>query len=370
MKIRVWILVALLLVPCSMHRVLADICAVCERPFGAKVYILDDLVGARKVHICEQCIDLPRCFLCGVPVKNDATQLADGRVFCARDGKDLILSTDEAQLVCEETKLELGRSFPSYFQFPDRNVTVVLADKIHMNEVLQVPGFDRACPSVFGYMRSSGQGPAIKHSVVLLNGLPKGRLMATFAHELAHTWLNENVKANRRLGDDAREGFCELVAYRLMDSLNQERETATILANLYTRGQIGLFVETEKAYGIYWILEWLKFGVDSQLSADDLERIRRVQPPASSSILSQAYRPPSSGIQAPVPDHLTLVGISSSGSPRLALINNRSFQNQESARVRISNTNVLVRCLEVRAQSVIIQVNGSAQEQELFLKTR
>ena len=54
----------------------------------------------------------------------------------------------------------------------------------------------------------------------LMTGLPLAELKATCAHEYSHAWVGENVPKERRarLGRDAEEGFCELVAYLLMDS--------------------------------------------------------------------------------------------------------------------------------------------------------
>ena len=72
----------------------------------------------------------------------------------------------------------------------------------------------------------------------------------------------------------------------------------------------------------------------------------------------------------PVPDTLTLIGISGTGSRRLALINDRAFGANESGKVRVGKTNVLVHCLEIRDGSVMIEVDGSQEKQELSLKVK
>src|SRR5258708_2054242 len=84
-----------------------------------------------------------------------------------------------------------------------------------------------------------------------LGGLPQSAFKATCAHELGHVWLNENLSTERkqRINRDAIEGFCELLSYLLMDSQHEEAQLKQIKLNAYTRGQIHLFIETERRYG-------------------------------------------------------------------------------------------------------------------------
>jgi hypothetical protein len=72
----------------------------------------------------------------------------------------------------------------------------------------------------------------------------------------------------------------------------------------------------------------------------------------------------------PVPDALTLKGISGSGQHRFALINDATLEVLERSKVRVGRTNVTVQCLEIRNDSVVIQVTGSNKKEELFLHTK
>ena len=58
-----------------------------------------------------------------------------------------------------------------------------------------------------------------------------------------------------------------------------------------------------------------------------------------------------------------------SGSPqhRLAIINNQTFQEGETARVEFSGAKVKVRCKEIRTNSVLVQWEGANGPVELFL---
>jgi hypothetical protein len=63
-----------------------------------------------------------------------------------------------------------------------------------------------------------------------------------------------------------------------------------------------------------------------------------------------------------VPDTLTLRGISGTANRRFALINDRTLTKNETAKVRVGNTNVIVRCLDISQHSVILDVNGSSPD--------
>ena len=86
--------------------------------------------------------------------------------------------------------------------------------------------------------------------------------------------------------------------------------------------------------------------------------------------LQQAQPLPNTIALTPVPDTLTLIGISGAGIGRLALINDRAFCVKESGKVRVGKTNVVIRCLEIRDGSVLIEVAGSQEKQELSIKTQ
>lgn len=349
----------------------AQRCAVCDMPFGSVLYTIQDRVTEQQVKVCDKCFALTtRCYLCALPVKNNITTLEDGRVLCARDAKGVVLSEDEASQVCSEARTELARVFSRFLSFPTTNVTTAVVDRVHMEQLFKKAGFDNQCPSIFGYIRSrTNELGGVKHAISLLSGLPRARLMAVCAHEMAHSWVNEHVTRARQVHLDAVEGFCELVAYKLMAYLGREQEQKIIKANHYTRGQFDLFLAADDQYGFYTIMQWMESGLDASLDGSDLDRVRKVrfQPQRST---PAEFVPLPKPAPTPVPDTLTLIGISGTGSRRLALVNDRAFGAGESGKVRVAKTNVVVRCLEVRNDSVLIQVEGSPEKKELFLKSK
>ena len=348
-------------------------CSICGEGFvGGTIYLVTDKVTREKLQICHDCSVLAEeCFICGLPVKKDYTKLPDGRFLCARDAKRAVLDEDEAKRVCAEVKDAIDRLFSRFVTFPATNVDTVIVDRVSLQELFKFPGRDYQCPNVLGYIQSKTNHGEIRHEISLMSGLPLDEFKAVCAHEFSHSWQFENVPPARKktLGHDANEGFCELMAYLLMDSQREEAAMKTIRANAYTRGQIDLFIEAEKRYGLNTILEWMKYGVDALLHADDLNRVRNIElPPSPADPI--ALLPRYQGRVATIPDILMLRGISWAQHRPLAVINDRTFEVKEQGKVRVGKTNVTIRCLEIRTNSVLVQREGSGEKLELFLQKR
>jgi hypothetical protein len=201
-----------------------------------------------------------------------------------------------------------------------------------------------------------------------MSGLPRSELKAVCAHELSHTWVFENVPAARKktLSRDAHEGFCELIAYKLMSAQEDEDQKARIRRNHYTRGQIDLFIEAEEKYGFNDIVEWMKYGVDGALHGDDLNRIRDIEIPSTKPqklVASPVY----AAKPAQPSNALVLKGITWNQSRPLAVINDRTFAPAEMGGIRVGQTNTVIRCVAIGKTSVRIQFVGSGEERELTL---
>jgi hypothetical protein len=178
-----------------------------------------------------------------------------------------------------------------------------------------------------------------------------------------------NVPAERRetLARDAEEGFCELISFLLMDSEGEQDEKKAILRNTYTRGQIDLFIAAERAHGLNDVLDWMKWGTDDELDADEPGRIRVVEMPKAKTVpVTNTFV--YSGEPTAVPDTLVLKGISGFKGQAMVLINDRSFAVGESGKVRVAKTNILIRCLQIGDDSARIQIVDSGEQQELSLK--
>jgi len=349
--------------------VLAEKCAVCgEDIAGDTIYIFTDKLSLEKKHLCFDCSILPDlCFVCGMPVKRNFVKLPDGRVICERDAKNCVLDAKEAKGISASVCDEMDRVFSRFTAFPT-NVDVSIVDRVNLLALFKVPGNDFECPNIQGYFRPRTNHNVLRYQVSLMSALLRGDLKATCAHELSHAWVAENVPADRRetLGEDAEEGFCELIAYLLMDSENEQDEKKVILRNNYTRGQIHLFIAAEKAHGLNDVLDWMKWGTASELDADEPNRIREVAIPRAKSVPAQSA-PVYIAMPTPAPDTLELKGISGTKGHALVLINDQTLAVGETAKVRVGKTNMLIRCLEIRDDSARIQIVDSKEERNLSL---
>jgi hypothetical protein len=272
--------------------------------------------------------------------------------------------------ICQETKDALDRQFSRFITFPETNVVVSMVDRVHLIELFKIPGNDYGCPNILGFTSQKTNEVGRSHEISLMSGLTKPALKAVYAHELAHTWIFENVPPARqaRMKPDAREGFCELVAYLLLNAQGERTAMAEIRSSAYTRGQIDLFIEAESRFGLNEIVEWMRFGEDSFLRANDLTRIRAITSPTRNTPSKPIYV--ASTVPARTFDQLTLQGITWSKTRPMAMINGQTFEARDEVKVRLGDTNISVRCLSISEDSVVVQAAGSSESQTLKLKGR
>ncbi len=361
------LLLAFLLVVINV-RADADHCAICGAAFGETIYTMTDKVTHKKIEVCHACSIWPDdCYLCGLPVRKNFTKLADDRFICARDVKSEVLDSAEALQICTEIRDGLNRHLSSFMAFPETNVDVRVVDRIDLL-AFKIPGNDYGCPNILGYISPETNQGEVRYPLRLMSALPRAQLKATCAHEYTHAWVFQNVPGARRktLGHDAHEGFCELIAYLLMEAQHEPAELQAILDNGYTRGQVDLFVEAASKYGLNDVIDWMKYGEDAELKAGEVWRVRNVQmpprPPATNTVNLTASPPPAA------PDTLLLRSLSASPTRAFALINDVTLAVGETGKAHIGSSNLLIRCLAIGADFVRIRIETSGEERELRYK--
>lgn len=350
-----------------------DRCAVCGEEIQGEIYLMKDALTGQTEMVCSNCMmNLPRCYICGLPIKKgEELELPDGRYLCARDAKTVVLNDDDARQICAGVKDDLDRLYSRFTSFPT-NVDVAVIDRIDANSIFEVMGHDFESPDLLGVTEPVTVDGEKRYKIGLMGGLPEAELKETCAHEYSHTWVGENVPPERhaRIARDAEEGFCEMMGYLLMDSQSEEAEKNRVLANHYTRGQVQLFIEAEQLYGFEDILDWMRYGVTSRLEEGHLDEVRDIKMPAPN---SSAYLSPpvaslitETRVPATVPSVLKLEGIMW-GNPPVAIINGHSFFLNDVNPVKIGGTNETIRCLAIQHNLVRIQDLASGKEQELVL---
>lgn len=357
------------LVSCAVLAARADICGICGQEIHGTIYLMTDKVTGNQVEVCSKCIQLPRCFICGLPVK-DGVQLPDGRWLCARDAKTAVLDVDDVRRIFWNVHDDLNHLYARFTSFPT-NVDVSVIDRVDVDSMFQLAGNEFESPDLLGVTQPITTNGVKRYEISLLTGQPVPQLEEVCAHELSHAWVGENVPPERhaRLARDAEEGFCEMMGYLLMDSKGDEAEKKQVLANAYTRGQVNLFIEAEQEYGFNDVLDWMQYGVGSQLQPGHIDEIRdvKIPAPASETPLYSAYPAETGPITPPrPPSTLELQGILWSSVPS-AIINGQSFFVGDQFKVPLRAGSVTIRCLAIAKDTVQIQNVDTGAKQELTL---
>ena len=342
----------------------------CGKEIETTVTLWEDKVAHVKKRLCNKCTELTEnCFLCSLPLLKDYKTLPDGRTICERAVRSVVLDDQEAASICEQVKAQLERQFIRFTTFPDTNVTIELMDRVTLQELFKVIGTDYTCPNAIGCTEPKTNGSSQTFKISLLSGLPREQLITTSVHELGHAWIFENVGPARRktMGKDAVEGFCELLAYLFAKEQGYSSGTAEILINNYTRGQIHLFIDAEQQFGFVEMIDWMKFGEDAVLKTNDLARVRRLDLPPTTNkpvTLSPVYYASAPPVALAT---LKLNGITWTKTRPMASINHRNFAINDEASVSYGETNVMLRCLVIRENSVKVRNLGTGEEIELLL---
>ena len=340
-------------------------CVSCQSPITGRYLWIESPVSAVRQSVCEPCSHLEsRCAICSLPFLRGGRNLEDGRWLCQADLAAGIFSATEALLIYMEARRDVEGILAGSGPMARDNVNVSLIDGAELRKVYQTLPSLHEEMALLGVTRTRvSPGQPYQHSIYLINGLGRARLAAVSAHEYTHTWLHENLPADRRLDRDTIEGFCELVAYKVMTLRREEAEKRVILANAYSRGQVNAFVQAETTHQFHRVVRWVKTGVDEVLPRADSSPVLDLGGESPAPL----PWPPPAPVATAVPDTLTLKGITGGRARRFVLINDCTLGRNEEGRVRLGTSNLVVRCLEIRERSAVIQVKGSGAITELFM---
>ncbi len=338
-------------------------CVVCQKSIAQRVYLFTSPYAGEKQPVCSACTQLETiCSICMLPVRGGFTKLPDGRLLCANDAKEAVLTQDALDEIYREVKRDLFRMLAGNV-LPDKNVTVELAGRSELERHVRTQRFPHDKNVTLGVTETRGRAGQFEHHIYVLSGLRKSRVAAVCAHEYTHAWLQENVVAGRKLDTDTIEGFCELVAFKLVSERNEPVERKIILANSYTSGQIHSLVKAEDRYHFPEIVKWIKDGVDDKVDLGNTARVLvRNNDNDPIQVAWQAVKPTA------VPDTLVLRGISGTSQRRFALINDTTLEKGEQAKVRVGSSNVVVRCVEISDASVVLSIAGASEPTCLSLQ--
>lgn len=321
--------------------------------------------------LCRDCLQIDKkCFICRAPVKVGGLTSPDGRLFCEEDAKGAIFDASDGRKVFDEAAQKLQRLLSQFLTLPGNiEVEFINTEQPPVRSLRPDEVLDKVIKSDFSAAAIRRQGTNRFTVISIMTGIKQSWVRRMSAQHLMFAWMAANISPNRALDPNVETAFANLIACKLLDEWNETEEKSRLLeriARKETIPQLNLMRSVESTYGLGTLLEWLRFGVDAQLTSQDLDRVRVLKPrhaeinlvPAGA---SEGMRP------VLVPDRLILKGILGTPARPLALINNTTFERNERARVNIGTSNVFLRCLEIRKQSVLIQLEGGSEKQELRL---
>ena len=316
------------------------VCVVCGKgPLTGRIWM------SRWGAICDDCYRLENhCSLCGLPVRlgDGSVKTGDGRFICKFDKPNAVLDAAEAREVFADARRELVGLFGGGFGLNFPEVAVNLFDVDYWSELGRGDGLHK-----FGFSSTrKSAGGVCTHEVVMLSGRRRTELAAVAAHEYAHLWINENRPPERAIAADTVEAICELTAYKLMQARRESVQQNEILENPYTHGEIRKLVEIEREHGMAFVLNWVKNGTTTNLT--------------ESAAAPVTVTTATNGLPK-LPMQLQFTGLSVIGSEREAIINGVGFAPGDQKRIPLRQKTVLVRCCEIRADEVILQLDDAAE---------
>jgi hypothetical protein len=352
---------------------LAPRCHFCATLLTGQAFQATDRVRGEPHYVCGACSRSPdRCAVCSLPLGAKARHpLPDGRLYCERDWPTLVLEQRQAEELFRQARRETGRMLADWGRLPDENIVFTLVDKDEfLRQYRRTPSMHD--PEKIEGLTRSQQLPdgRFEHRIFVLNGLRRGHFLAVCAHEYAHAWLAEHGRKARQIHHDTVEGFCELLAWKLVEQLRDPHEQRRIEQNEYTRGQFGVLHAAQEAHRFHRVVDWVLGGVDGWLEKDGLQRLHVLRDDAVKPRPAEAPRAIRT-VPVPPPDKLVLRGVlGTTRSGRAALINDRLMKADETASMRLGVSNVVVRCVEVRSHSAVVAVGEAGERLELFLNPK
>ena len=194
-------------------------CTICgRRSSRGGIYASDHSFFA-----CPDCMKLPVCFSCMMPVRN-GKKLSAGRVICPKCSRTSVTDPVRARALFDKVRqtvksvLGIGTGHPIEFSLTDPETLHRLSNAksgamveqglfLYNAELEQV-----VVRNFFGKkIRESVRRKNEKFQIFVLDSLPEDRMEYVMAHELAHDWMAIHYPGIRE--EWIREGFAEYIAW-------------------------------------------------------------------------------------------------------------------------------------------------------------
>ncbi|HIG31521.1 MAG TPA: protein DA1 [Verrucomicrobiales bacterium] len=315
----------------------------------------------RHGYYCEACSKLKtRCSLCGIPVTKPVASTKDGRLVCSYDISNVVLDEKIASALFQKTRKSLVQQFGKVFALKNPEVTTSMFDVDYWNK--KNGGQGSGALHRIGFSHSRQTGNNLVHGVILLSGQFRDDLRSVCAHEYTHLWINENKADGRKIDPDLVEGICELIAYKLNQKSKNQSQLDKILSNPYTKGQVNQLTKLTRQYPVHTILEWIKTGTGDQLDQKSLSTFNTLSYRRQFGVVATK-----STKTTQKPDVLRLTGILKIRKNPIALINGKTFKQNDVKTIKLKSGPIRIRCLKVTDTYVEIENVGTGKKEILKL---
>lgn len=173
-------------------------CCICGRPLNGS-YRYD-----RFGNKCCTTHLVTLCHNCGRIVTNGESTLCDD---CNRH---VVRNTSRLrQRICQDIVINDLKSLGIFLPLDSINITIV-----NMEQMDKLLG--RSSKNILGLTISRSCLQQFTHNIYILEGLMPHQYKSTLSHEFGHVWLNHRNSKLNQMEDKYIEGFCNLLAYKVL----------------------------------------------------------------------------------------------------------------------------------------------------------
>ncbi len=208
--------------------------------------LLQSIISEGK-HYCRTCFNSQKCISCRQPVGNDGIDLGENQYSCQECYKNSVLNDKDLYAVYKFVRDKINNILN--FNIPE----IEQIKLVNLKELRKVKRW--ASRNIKGSYHTNYKG---KKTMFILKGLSKDIALGTIAHELAHYYQDLNhFNSNKQM---VYEGFAEWVGYKVLKSLNMEKQIKHIENNTYKSYSDGLkmYVNMEKKKGIEGVMDYFR----------------------------------------------------------------------------------------------------------------
>jgi hypothetical protein len=315
------------------------------------------------VNVCDKCHKLKeRCFVCGLPIKQNGFSTRAGRWICEREASLVVIDGGVANEVFESARKAAVDCVGNFFTLQNRSVTVSV-EELFYNKVDSAIQLAR-CTSYPVYTGNYRFLSGYNHFVTVFLGRPREEVFYSCVQMYTHLWINEysgTHEINKEMGD----ALSELVAYKVAESRHDAAAKRRVLASRRANGRLKELLQYEAKHGLTRILDWVPCKTTSTLGAFLV---------TASSAKPQAFPKPlddeiAKGKEArQTREELSLNGMIHTPKGTVILLTGGLILGKgESGVLKLNGEQSHVRCIDIQSNAAVVNVEHQTNPVTLFL---